>query len=262
MHQIEFKHTTPVESSAEDGELMTLLDDRYAPITSEIGFIECESCVAKEAYLAWAIPIQAQRGVRLETQEVSGDFVSKISNLLPLTSIERRRALFLPTIGRWTAYIDNGWQGTDSFSVMSYLSQKIACQAIRAVAIPDTITRTPTGSQGRYGATIFELYAPNSESCSFLNIKRSVFAANDGGRWKFAASGDVLDFENIQQYTSRRIQDRFNSEILENYLRHFGIDLFTPEFYGGTKPAYLVSKVGSCADGLKEYTLAEARSDF
>jgi hypothetical protein len=239
-----------------------LLDDRFAPITSEIGFLESTAEAAKEAFVAWQRPIHANRGVRIECREIHGDFVSKISALLPLTNIERRRTLFLPTRGKWTAYFDNGWRGADSFSAVSYLCQKLGCYGLRAVSTPDTFRRTGAGIGGRYGSTIFELYAPTAEGCSFLNTRRSIFAANDGGRWKFGGNGEPLEFEETKQYTAQRIQDRFTPEMLDRYLKRLGIQYFAPEFYDMPQPAWLVSKEGPCAAGLKEYTLEEARSHF
>jgi len=238
-----------------------LLSDRYSPITSEIGFLECNAETAKDAYLNWMQPIQAERNIIVEGRNVGGDFVSKICSLLPLTSIERRRSLFVPTKSDWTAYFDNGWQGTDAFTAVSYLSQEIGCRGIRAVSILNTIEQTRTGLRGRYGATIFELYASSTDGCSFLNTQRSVFAANDGGRWKFGAAGGPLEFEDVKQYESRRIQDRFNPEMLDRYLRSFGIQLFLEEFYSVNKPAQLVVKEGPCAAGMKSYSLAEAQSE-
>jgi hypothetical protein len=239
-----------------------LLDDRYAPITSEIGFLECDAKTAKDAYLGWMRPIQAERGVTVESREFHGDFVAKISGLLPLTNIERRRTLFLPTRSKWIAYFDNGWQGTDAYSAVSYLCQAIGCRGIRAVSIPDTFRKTATGASGRYGATIFELYAPSAEGCSFLNTQRSVFAANDGGRWKFGADGEPLQFEDLKQYEARRIQDRFTPEMLDRYLSNLGIQFFSPEFYDVPEPALLVSKEGPNAEGMKTYSLDEARSGY
>ncbi len=239
-----------------------LFDDRYAPITSEIEFLECDAKVAVDAFQEWQFPIQSRRGVRLDRREVSGDFTTKIECLLPLTSVERRRFLFLPTASSWAAYLDSGWQGTD-VSTVSFLSRKLGCRAIRAVSIPDTIRKTPSGEVGRYGATILEIYAADSRGCSFLNVRRSISAVNDGGRWRFDASGEPpLDFEQLDRYKARQVRDRFTPEMLDDYLRNFGIGFFAPDFYNIAKPAILIAKEGPCAAGLKEYSLNEARMSF
>jgi hypothetical protein len=239
-----------------------LLEDRYAPITSTIGFLECDAQRAKDYYLDWMRPLQADRGVNLECRQIHGDLVSRLKSLLPLTSVERRRVLFLPTNSAWTAYIDNGWQGTDAYSPVSYLCRVIACRGLRAVSVPDTFQKTANGAHGRYGATIFELYAPTTEGCSFLNTQRSIFAANDGGPWKFSADGQPLEFEDLKQYAVSRIKDRFTPEMLDRYLRALGISFFSPDFYEVPKPAHLVSKEGPSAPAMKTYSLEEARAGY
>ncbi len=238
-----------------------LYDDRFAPITSEIEFLECDAKAAADAFQEWQCPIQSARGVRLNSREVLGDFPARIANLLPLTSHEARRILFIPTGSKWTAYLDNGWQGTD-ISAVSYLSRKMGCRAVRAVSVPHTMRKTPTGELGRYGVTIFELYSAETNGSSPLNIRRSISAANDGGRWRFDSNGEPLDFERPEWYKARQIRDRFTPVMLDDYLRHFGIQFFSPDFYNVAQPAFLISKEGPTAPGLKEYSLQEARTTF
>lgn len=203
-----------------------LYDDRYAPITTGIGFLECDAKMAADAFEEWQRPIQATRGVRLQRRELTGDLPARLESLLPLTSHEARRFLFSPTSGKWTAYLDSGWRGTDAFSVVSYLAATIGCSGIRAVSVPHTIRKTPAGERGRYGATILEVYAADSSGCSFLNTQRSIFAANDGGRWKFGEQGQPFDFEQLDRYKARRIRDRFTPELLDEYLQHLGVHFF------------------------------------
>ena len=243
--------------------VVPLFEDCYAPITSEIGFLECNAAAAAHAYVEWGRPIQAERGVREDIVEMCGTLISKIRYLLPLTDIERRRTLFVPTRSNWTAYFDNGWRGTDAYSAVSYLCEQIGCRGIRAVYVPHTLRGPRTNEKGRYGATIFELYAPNTEGCFFLNTQRSIFAVNDGSRWQFEANGTPLPFEASEHYQASRIRARFTPELLDSYLGALGIHFFSANFYDvQQQPAYLVSKVGPCAAGMKTYSLEEARSYF
>jgi hypothetical protein len=238
-----------------------LYDDWYAPITSEIEFLECEANTAADAFQEWQHPIQSGRGVRLNRREFIGEFSTKLESLLPLTSHEARRILFVPTASEWSAYLENGWRGND-VSTVSHLSRVMRCRAIRAVSVPHSMRKTPTGELGRYGATILEVYAADSSGCSFLNVQRSVFAANDGGRWKFGANGQPFDFEDLERYKARQIRDRFTPGMLDEYLRYFGIQFYSPDFYNVSQPGFLISKEGPCAAGLKEYSLEEARKSF
>jgi|SaaInlStandDraft_4_1057021.scaffolds.fasta_scaffold303884_1 hypothetical protein len=83
---------------------------------------------------------------------------------------------------------------------------------------------------------------------------------NDGGRWSFDTYGEPYDFEEIERYEARRIRDRFNSELLDSYLKQFGISAFDENFYQTPKcGGYLVEVEGPLMAGFKEYTFAEAR---
>jgi hypothetical protein len=108
---------------------------------------------------------------------------------------------------------------------------------------------------------MLEVYAPDSSSCSFLNIRRSISVAFEG-RWKFDANGEPLECEQLERYKGREIRDRFTPEMLQEYLSSFGIHFFSDDFYDVPQAAYLLFKEGPCAPGLTEYSLAEARSAF
>ncbi|MEK6702008.1 MAG: hypothetical protein AABZ53_07085 [Planctomycetota bacterium] len=235
-----------------------LFNGELQPITNEIGFLECDEVKAHEAYVAWIGPIMAQHGRRLSVEKVEGDFRTRLLKLLPLTSVQRRRELFLPTQSGWTAYFDNGWRGTDAFSAVSYLAELLGCRGIKAVSVDDTMAKPLPGRGGRYGATILEMYTPLGPDRQVLNIARSIYAVNDGGKWRFDAGGPPFDFENESHFNAKRVKDRFTPEILDDYLRHLGIEFFSEAFYECRRPAYLVSLSGPMAPGTKEYTLAEA----
>jgi hypothetical protein len=242
--------------------VVQIFDDRFAPITSEIGFLECDAKRAADAFQQWQEPIQARRGVRLVCREVAGDFPTRLENLPPLTSIERRRFLFSPTDSKWTAYFDNGLRGSDAFSSVSHLCTIIGCRGIRGLVVPHTVKTVAGREVGRSGGTIFELYLADTNSCSFLNIRRSVSSAYDG-HWVFNANGEpALEFEQLERYQGRQMRDRFTPEMLNDYLRNFGIQFFSPEFYNVPLPGYLISKEGPCAAGVKEHSLDEARTNF
>src|SRR4051812_24818741 len=125
--------------------MQLLLNDRFAPITSSIGFIQCPAKVATEAYVEWMKPIQAGRTdhvtgksnpVSLRVEHGVKNLAEMLATLFPLTTVERRRMLFVQTTADWTAFFDNGLQGTDVFSAVSYLCQQIKCKGVKATQIP------------------------------------------------------------------------------------------------------------------------------
>jgi hypothetical protein len=144
-----------------------LLDGLMAPVTQEIGFLETDAARAAERFAAWHSSLSRLRIVRFKQRRVEGDFKTLLCALHPLTSILRRRFLFVPTESRWTAYFDNGHNGTDAFPVMSVLAEELECRGIRAVAIPERADED--------GVVIFELYGPRKQE--WLNVERAIGSA-------------------------------------------------------------------------------------
>ena len=223
--------------------MIGLLEDRLVPLTNTFGFLPCPVDVATSAFLDWQRPIQDGRGVALEARAVHGSLEALLRTLLPLTSVERRRFLFMATRSEWTAFVDNGHQGTDAFPPVSYLAQAIGCRGVRA---------TDAASGRTQGGTIFELYGP--QDTGWLNIERSISAIRTDGRWAFSASGTALVFEKPEFYARRRIKDRFDTGVLKTYLAALGIDAFDPAFYADE--GRLIEKVGATAPGMQLFGVA------
>jgi hypothetical protein len=234
-----------------------LLEDRWAPITSEMGFLETDAAQAARFFAAWQGELMAPRGIAVGMRPVSGTLEQVLATLLPITSPETRRDLFVPTRSPWTAYVENGWGGTDAASVMRHMSRTIGCRGLRVVAVPNTYRK----GHGRYGAVMLEVYGPHPTA--WLNYVRAVSASNDGGHWVFDEFGEPFPFEQREKYQERRVRDRFTFDMLSEYLRHLGLSPFEEGFYlPEGAPAWLVEKTGPVAPTHQEYTLAQAREDL
>jgi hypothetical protein len=234
-----------------------LLDDSWAPVTSEMGFLEIDAEHAARAFAAWQGGLLAPRGISVEVHPVSGTLEQTLSCLLPLTSPEPRRHLFMPTRSPWTAYVENARGGTDAASAMAYMARTVNCQGLRVVAVPNTYRK----GEGRFGAVMLEVYGPHQTA--WLNYVRVVSASNDGGRWVFDQFGEPFPFEKLKQYQSRRVRDRFTFDMLAEYLRHLGLSPFEEGFYlPEGAPAWLVEKTGPVVSTHEEYTLAQARKSL
>lgn len=209
-----------------------LYEGCFSPLTSEIGYLQCDVDVAVNVYSQWMKKIQAPRGGDVITTPFSGDSLHiALLKLLPLTSIERRRVLFIPVEKGWTAYFDNGWRGADAGSVISYLSRTIGCKGVRSCYIPNL--------SNRLGAVIMEIYsATNTE---FINTLRSVSVINDGRKWLFSAAGKIQPFEYVDKYKATKIRDRFTESMLKDYLMSLGIHAFDSDCYYSSK-YFLVEK--------------------
>jgi hypothetical protein len=141
--------------------------------------------------------------------------------LLPLANSKMRR-LFVATRSDWVACFQNGIQGSDPSPAMCYLATRMGVLAMRVCSTTDT---------AKYPAVIWEVYAPESLGGKPpLGYRRSIAAMNDGGRWIFEESGERFPFEQVGRYEERRKRDRFTREMLRDYLREFGIEMFSDEF--------------------------------
>jgi hypothetical protein len=237
-----------------------LLDDALAPITSQIGFVEMDAGGASGWFQNWEAFVQQERGVRVDRREVSGNLSTILRTLEPLTSLEPRRFLFVPTTGSWTAYFDNGWRGTDG-AVLSHVAQELRCRALRVVAVPDSMgTRASRLKKGRYGATTLEIYGP--ERTHFLNYIRSISSTNDGGRWAFVQTGKPQPFEDLSAYQAHSIQKRFPLVLLASYLNALGVNAFDDSFYAPQGKAFLIERHGPTAAGLREYSVSDVQATW
>ncbi|MBW8858606.1 MAG: hypothetical protein JF570_02435 [Caulobacter sp.] len=229
--------------------MKTLFDGKYAPITDMIGFIRCSPARAADLFVEWQRPIQGKRGVSVDATSIKGSLEASLRRLAPLTSVERRRYLFIPTRSNWTAFLDNGHQGTDAFSPLSYMAEKLSCEAVRATYDPET-------RDGSGLAVIWELYGPHV--VDFSNTIRAVFVANDGNGLIFSESGEAQPYEDVEKYSSRLKRNRFTPQMLDHYLRAVGIEAFDENFYQPEdQAAILVEKRGPIAPASREFQLAD-----
>jgi hypothetical protein len=235
-----------------------LLGGRLAPITSTMGFLEAPLDVAVRAFVAWQRSVHEPLGISITSRPVTGKLEEVLLLLLPLTSVVRRRSLFIPTSSSWLAFFDNGHQGTDAFSVMSYLAQGLRCRGMRVTAIPDTIEGEFGGARGQYGGLALEVYGP--ERTHFLNYVRSISLINDGGTWDFSQGGTPFPFEDVSRYSARRKKERFTFAMLERYLAKLGLSPFDEKFYvpDSVGAARFFEKHGPAPRDMREYTLSEA----
>jgi len=234
-----------------------LLEDRWAPVTSTMGFLELGAEQAAQAFATWQRGLLTSRGSTIEVLPVSGTLEQVLSRLLPLSGGETQRRLFIPTRSAWTAYVENGWTGTDAASAMSVMARRLSIRGLRVVAVPHTLRKD---GGGRYGAVMLDVFGPEQLG-KIHNYVRALGASNDGGRWVFDQEGEPFAFEQVEKYQERRVRDRFTFEMLKDYLRHLGLSPFDEDFYlPPGSCAWLIQKTGPVTTVGREYTLEEARA--
>ncbi len=207
--------------------LRTLLNDRFAPITSSPGFLKLGLDDAASALAMWRRRLNRHRPVLVE--EITDPFPECLRRLEPLTGGVRPRELLVEASKGWTAYFDCSLRGTDAVSTVGYLTEAAGCQGLSIRAVPHTLGQ-PGLSHGRMGAVQFEMFGPFKTD--FLNYIRTVHASFDGSHWVFDAIGTPQDFEEIDAYQAPRVRDRFTSGMLERYCKALGLDVFNPQAYG------------------------------
>lgn len=220
--------------------MRTLLNEQYAPITSSAGYLRAPLAEVVRAMVDWRRSLYGD----VHTRSLDGDLPSALQQLAPLTGGARPREL-LVAVGEWTAYFDCLLDGTDAITAVGALASKLQCQGVAIETVPHTIG-LPGTKVGRQGAVQFTLFGPIRTD--FLNHVRTVSVVYDGG-WHFNADGTVQDFEEVDVYRSRRVGDRFTSDMLERYCAALGFAVFDPAAYG-PESVLIESRVPMAPDGL------------
>jgi hypothetical protein len=205
--------------------MKTLLSDRFAPITSSIGFLQLGLDDAVEALTEWRRKLVGA----VETDELDAGFPECLHALEPLTGGVRPRELLVDGSDGWTAYFDCSLRGTDAVSTVGYLSRKVGCQGLAITTVPHTVGLTGV-MNGQMGSVQFEMFGPLQTE--FLNYVRTIALSYDGSRWVFEADGTEQWFEDLDAYKARRVRDRFTTEMLERYCKALDLDVFAPGTYG------------------------------
>lgn len=88
-----------------------------------------------------------------------------------------------------------------------------------------------------------ELFDPSAVEHT-LRCRRSIAAADDGGRWVFSQFGEPFDFERPEVYDRPRIRDGFTPTMLEEFLGVLGVPLGQDLDLAGT---ILIERTGADA---------------
>lgn len=225
-------------------ETPTLLFDRWHPVTHDFGLIEAPVAAVHAALTGWHAGIGIDYSARALTT-LQAAFAG-----LPPLSAEKRRTLLLPTAAGWTAFLQSGIDGSDPEPPMQVLAQRMAVRSMRVCATPPS---------ARWSACIWGVYAPPSLGGDAHGLRRSIAAANDGGRWVFHSEGELFDFEDPDTYRAPKKKERLDKDLLARYLANFGLAPFSDAFYPVTAqaPAVLLERKSRWEPGPPEFTLEQ-----
>jgi hypothetical protein len=233
----------------------TLLNDKFAPLTHQVGFLEATLENTLEVFLKWQSEIGAGFDRQPHHEWFDGPLQKALARLEPLTT-PPTKVLLMETRSRWTAFFDNGLRVSDPESPVGHLCTIIPCRGVVVHCAPDRSQTRDHDALRIYGIVSLRMFA--SHQTGWLNQERAVVAMNDGGSWLFSADGIQQPFEEPESYKARRIADRFTDEMLERYCKALGIELYNESFYG--MKAAVINTVQKLPAGAPVMSLEDARS--
>ena len=173
-------------------------------LTQEVGYIEAPA----ETVAPWLLD---GMGADWSLRPVQWQSVADAAAVMAPTRHMTRNAI-VPVDG-WSLLFRNGSKGNDVGVIPSLAARQLGCRALRALCVPD--------DEDIYPARLLEVFGPDGEPP--LLARRSITAANDGGKWVFETSGEPFEFEDLERYKRRRKSERFPPELLYEYLRQLGV---------------------------------------
>jgi len=192
------------------------------PLATRWGFINASFAKVLAEMKIWREKIF--QGTRYNETEANA-LSEMIEFLLPLNSQPGREFLIETKSKEWTAYFDNN-RGGDPTPPVSYLSERMGCQAITLMCHPYIDVKL-----GLWGGVEFLLMGPGPSF--FQNYQRAVRLVAERKKFLFVQQGEPLPFEQIDKYNIKSKRDRFTPQMLIEYCRYFGLDPLNPEFYCG-----------------------------
>jgi len=180
------------------------------PLGRECGvFARCELAAAAEQLLAWGREVG-----RFQTAKHLYVPLQEAWKLVDHRITPRDRAILIGVGSEWTGFFDNDRLGYISSSIPSNLTRLLGCE---------TYGFSDHGERG----IGFRAILPGSDTPA----KRRVTVYKEDG-WKFEEAGEPLQFENLDAYKRRRVNERLTQEILRAYGAALGIPFWDEEAYG------------------------------
>lgn len=187
---------------------MILPSQLLPPTTEETGYFGCPA----QELADWIVHRLGREWTRGSMEAAS--LLEAVTWARPVApGTPERRYLLVPLEG-WTAVVNDGPFGTDLGLMPTRAAEELECLAVRAVA--------GLSSERDFEGTILEVYDPAVKDNPF-RCRRSIYAADDGGTWRFGESGQAFTFEDVDAYRGRQIRARFTPQMLERYLLELGI---------------------------------------
>lgn len=224
---------------------LSLFDNRLAPLTYSIGFLNAPIDTVRQAFLTYL--------ARLGPQSFSlpGSLEDNLLHLQPLPLRSTPRILLTSTIhSNWTACFDGDPLGQGVAQKIAFVSRnhlKVRGYFV-GCSLPSSVATESLG--GRHFRVLGPEY-PLGEGRSIDLIE------TNPGRWYFEVGGDPQPYENLDAYTNRRRTQRLTDTMLLDYTAAVGLHPWDEDFY--TTPTYLITNT---EPPLLSYTLEQAQTEL
>lgn len=220
-------------------------------LTSLLSFSFCAFSASQEAvvdaFVGWQKAILEPLGASLAVSLTERRGYEALPLMPPLVTPVPTRYAFIQWTSGWVLMISNSLIGADSGQA-SQISQLCQCIGLKALSRNGSIARD--GSPNAYGATIFESFKSGDAA-------RSLFCANDGGKWVFGQSGVPYAGEDPAAYSRKPVKTRFDAIALAKLLASMGVLPAYSDLTSNVKrPTVLVSRVGRLPHGYQEHERA------
>lgn len=195
---------------------------------SDIAFINGSFDHVLDTYAKWKKRV-LHDGRHLVYEERDEDLMDSLNTLYPLSSLEQRKSIIIETQSDWIAIFGNGYMSSDLHGIVSYASLTMRTSGINIGFTDDSGVK----NKAPFGSCQWEFIKYNGKG--LIERERVISLINEGTSWKFFQRGEPFEFENQSNYQKSPKKNRFNLEMLESYLSHFDIHVFSEEFYSGRK---------------------------
>lgn len=217
--------------------MLTLLDERFYPVTAQYGFLlaPMETAIGgcEEELIfrkAWH-----RDDLKCLTREVSGtlgDMLAEFGESEKL--LGATNSVLLVDCGQWVAWFENG-------SLLRKTWGRCAPRNLAAVNVTvgssltkengaESVLERLLSRSGRDGSVLFHLHVPSGIQ---YHWDRRLLEASPGlDSWLWTESGVLLPFEDASRYEREVIRERLTSVMVDAYCRELGIRPFDEDFFG------------------------------
>ncbi|MBL7786822.1 MAG: hypothetical protein JNM36_13010 [Chitinophagales bacterium] len=217
---------------------------KYFPFNVRMYFIKGNIEELVSIFVNWLTNIEANSN-KILTEHYHENLNVSIPRLLPFTTAEERRHIFVQLDDNWTFYLSNFMLGTDN-SVPYFVSEqlKTSCLGI----IYDTNSK------------FIELLSWSNVTRSF-ELERFVGYHTEISKTEFMSQGQALPFERTDLFVKRKIKERFTDESIIAFLEGMIIPI---NFSDDTivRDTFFVYKKGKMWPSTKEYSWESALRNY